>query len=570
MMKKILFVLLTAVTFLVPTFSGAGAQTSSNQPQTTLIINADIVTMDVAYPAAQAMAFRDGRILAIGTEEAVRGKIGTYDRIFNLKGRTIVPGFIESHDHAFMSSLTLTLEDVSPFTTPTLAGALKKISKIQPDDEGWIVAFGADQTLYEEKRGPTRDLLDPIFPDTPAIIFHLSGHGAFMNSEALRISGLDASTPNPEGGFYEKDKDGKLTGYFSGQPAFLPYKGYPNATHEAAVEKSKHSAKFGVTTGSELAIMNAFVLEAVHRAVSDPEYATRLIGGYFSTAPDYEEMVPLLKNFETGLFRIPFIKTWTDGSLQGGTAFLRNGYYDKTMGEGDSPQGPQTYFNELILDIYQKGLWPAIHANGDAAVDVALTALENAKTKLGSVKTENFRPQIIHAQVSHPKQFARMQELGVEPTIFTSHIYYWGDLHYERTLGPKDIEYMSAMKSAYEAGLRPAMHSDSPVAPVNPLFNMWAAVNRKTSSGRVVAAGQAITPEQALAAYTINPAYQFGMERDAGSLEVGKFADFVVLNSNPMKVDPDEIRNIQIVATVMGGRTTYLNTPVYDRVAPLK
>lgn len=299
-----------------------------------------------------------------------------------------------------------------------------------------------------------------------------------MNSEALRISGLDETVPDPTGGFFEKDKDGKLTGYLSGQPAFLPYKAYPNATHEAAVEKSKLSAKFGVTTGSELAIMNAFVLEAVHEAVQDPEYATRLIGGYFSTAPDYKEIVPLLKNYETDLFRIPFIKTWTDGSLQGGTAYLRHGYHDKTMGEGDSAQGSQEYFNELVLDIYQRGFWPAIHANGDGAVDVALNALENAKKKMG-----------------------------------------------------------------------PA---------------------RKTSSGRVVGASQAITPEQALAAYTINAAYQFGMEKDVGSLEVGKFADFVVLDSNPIKIDPLKIRDIQIVATVMGGRITYSDTPPYDRVTPIK
>ncbi|WIY27375.1 amidohydrolase [Parasedimentitalea psychrophila] len=570
MIKVKLIIFMTAVMFLSAAISEADAQTAADQQKTTLIINADIVTMDATRPDAQALAFRDGRIVAIGTEEAVRQKIGSYDFFFDLNGRTIVPGFIESHDHAFMSSNTLLVEDVSPFTTPTLAGALTKIATVRPDKDGWIVAFGADQTLYEEKRGPTRDLLDPLFPNTPVIVYHLSGHGAFMNSEALRISGLDESTPDPAGGFYEKDDTGKLTGYLSGQPAFLPYKSYPSATHAAAVEKSKLSAEFGITTGSELAIMNAFVLEGVYQAVQDPDYATRLVGGYFSTAPDYEEIVPLLKNYETELFHIPFIKTWTDGSLQGGTAYMRNGYHDHTMGKGDSAQGSQAYFNELVLDIYRKGFWPAVHANGDAAVDVALNALENAKTEMGAANTENFRPQIIHAQVSHPEQFVRMKQLGAEPTIFTSHIYYWGDLHFERTLGPENIELMSAMKSAYDAGLRPAMHSDAPVAPVDPLLNMWAAVNRETSSGRIVGAQQAITPEQALAAYTINPAYQFGMEEDVGSLEIGKFADFVVLDGNPVKIDPREIRHIKVYATIMGGRVTYLDTPIYDRVTPLK
>jgi predicted amidohydrolase YtcJ len=534
----------------------------------TLLVNADIVTMNPQNPVADAMAFRGDRIVAVGAEAQVRDALIGYQRFFDLEGRTIVPGFIESHDHLFMSSGTTLLADISPFTTPTLEAALKKLSAVEPDDDGWVVAFGADQTLYGEGRGPTSDVLDPLFPETPVVVFHLSGHAAFMNSEAMRRVGLDKSTPNPQGGFYEKDSDGKLTGYLSGQPAFLHLRPYPSVTPESAVAASLDRAAKGITTSSEFAIMNAFILDGLRRATEAPGFATRVVGGYFSTASDYEEMVPRLGNYETDLLKIRFIKTWTDGSVQGGTAYLRDGYYDPTMGKGGA-QGSQEYFNDLVLDIYQRGYWPAIHANGDGATDVALNALEYAQGEVGPDVSAQIRPQIIHAQVTRKEQIERMAELKALPTFFTTHVYYWGDLHYERTVGPQLAQRLSAMNDAFSAGLAASMHNDPPVTPADPLSNMWIAVNRRSSSGRVLGADQAITPLQALQAYTTNAAYQFGMEDEAGSLEVGKLADFAVLDRNPLKVDPDEIRNVRVLNTVLGGRLTYSAGVLYDRVDPL-
>ncbi len=534
----------------------------------TLIVNADIVTVNDKQPSAEAMAIRAGRIIAIGAEADIRQTIPDYTRVFDLDGRTVVPGFIETHDHLFMSSGVSVVEDISPFMTPTLAEALEKLSTVEPDEEGWVVAFGADQTLYEERRGPTRDVLDPLFPDTPVIVYHLSGHAAFMNSEGLRRSGLNDATPDPTGGFYERDANGHLTGYLSGQPAFLPYKSYPNSTPALAVAASQKRAAKGITTSSEFAIMNAFVLEGLREATLDPGFATRVVGGYFSTAPDFEEMMPRLSNYETDLLKVPFVKTWTDGSAQGGTAHLLEGYYDPSMGGGEA-QGSQVYFNELVRDVYARGFWPAIHANGDGAVEVALNAIEYAQQEVGTSAVTGIRPQIIHAQVTRSDQIERMAELGASPTFFTTHVYYWGDLHYERTVGPELAQRLSAMGDAFRSGLSASMHNDAPVTPIDPILNMWIAVNRTSSSGRVLGADQAITPLQALQAYTIHAAYQFGMEEDAGSLEVGKLADFVVLDKNPLEIDPGEIRDVRVLATVLGGRVTYSDMPEYDRVQPL-
>lgn len=533
----------------------------------TLVVNADIVTMNPKKPTADAMAVSGDRIVAIGTEAKVRKAIGNYTKFYNLEGRTIVPGFIETHDHMYMSSSQYTVLDVTPFTTPTLAAALEKIKHAVPDKDGWIIGFGADQQLYKEKKGPTRDLLDKLFPNTPVAIFHLSGHGAFVNSVALQQAGVDETTPDPTGGYYEKDKNGHLTGYLSGQPAVFSVKSFPNPTPELARMAAEARASKGVTTASEFAIMNIFVLEGLQKATSSPDFPVRVVGGLFSTIPDFEEVAPRLKNYENKLFKIPFIKTWTDGSIQGGTGDLSEGYHTHDMG-GKGAIGTQAFFNKQVLRMYELGYSPAIHANGDGALDVALNAIEYAEKTLGNKVDKSIRPQLIHVQYTRPEQIKRMAKLKAYPTFFTTHIYYYGDIHYETTLGPVRAQRLSAIADAFHAGLHPSMHNDPPVTPVDPLLNMWIAVKRQSNSGRILGLDQAITPKQALEAYTINAAFQFGMEKDAGSLEVGKFADFVVLDKNPLKIDPNEIRNIHVIATVRGGLITYSDIPEYDRDNP--
>jgi len=533
-----------------------GDSQDKNLKEVVLIVNADIVTMNAQQPSASAMAIAGEKIIAIGTEADVRQAIGEYSQLQDLNGKTIVPGFIETHDHLYMSSTISVLTDVSPFSTPTLAKALEKIKHTKPDKEGWIIAFGADQTLYTEKKGPTKDLLDELFPKTPVMVFHLSGHGGFANSVALANAGINENTPDPTGGFYEKNENGQLTGFLSGQPALFSVKTYPNPTPDTAVTAALMRAEKGVTTSSELGIMNEIVLKGLQEATSSADFPVRVVGGYFSTAPDFETIVPKLKSYETKFLTIPFIKTWTDGSLQGGTAYLTEGYHTHGIGEGGA-QGSQDYFNQQVLDMYERGYWPAIHANGNGAVDVALNAIEYAQATLADKVDPTIRPQIIHAQVTSEAQIKRMADLKASPTFFTTHVYYWGDLHFETTLGPKRSQRLSAMADGFKYNVHPSMHNDPPVSPIDPILNMWIAVNRTSKEGKVLGKEQAITPLQALAAYTTNASYQFGMEEEVGSLEVGKLADYVVLDKNPLKVDSTELRDINVLTTVRGGLTTY-------------
>jgi predicted amidohydrolase YtcJ len=201
-------------------------------------------------------------------------------------------------------------------------------------------------------------------------------------------------------------------------------------------------------------------------------------------------------------------------------------------------------------------------------MDVALNAIEYAQKNMGSGSKTEIRPQLIHAQFTRPEQVERMAALKAFPTFFTTHVYYYGDVHYDKTLGPVRAQRLSAMNDAFRWNTKPTMHNDPPVTPVDPLLNMWIAVNRKSRSGRVLGADQAITPQQALQAYTINAAFQFGMEKLAGSLEVGKYADFVVLDKNPLKAEKDAIRNIKVITTFRGGIITYAEMPQYDRDNP--
>ena len=556
--------ILTCLATVVSCSKQSNEITDTNLSDVTLIVNADIVTMNAQQPTANAMAFSGDDIIAIGSEAEVRRAINKYTRLHDLNGKTIVPGFIETHDHLYMSSSISVITDVSPFSTPTLAEALNKIKNTAINEEGWIIAFGADQTLYAEQRGPTRDLLDKLFPNTPVMVFHLSGHGGFANSEALKQAGVNELTENPTGGFYQKDDNGRLTGYLSGQPALFSVKNYPNPSPDTAMSAALMRAEKGITTSSELGIMNGTVLAGLQQATSLPDFPVRVVAGYFSTALDFDEIVPHLKGYENNLLKIPFIKTWTDGSLQGGTAYLRDGYHTEDMGEGGA-QGTQDFFNKQVLDMYQRGYWPAIHANGDGAVDIALNAIEYAQQTLAEKLDSNIRPQIIHAQVITEEQIKRMAVLNVSPTFFTTHVYYWGDLHYEKTLGAQRAERLSAMADAFKYGVNPSMHNDPPVSPIDPLLNMRIAVNRTSKTGRVLGKNQAISPQQALAAYTTNAAYQFGMEKTNGSLEVGKLADFVILDKNPLKVDSDEIRNINVLTTVRGGLITFSSGSGLDR-----
>lgn len=538
---------------------GTTTSRKSNSGDKDVIIaaNANILTMNASQPTASAIAVKDGKILAIGDLAAVKNAVGNSYEYYDLEGKTVVPGFIESHDHLVQYGAVLEFLDITPFTCPTLKEALEKLKRQgRPDEDGWIYAWAIDQTLYEEKRGPSLQELDALFPDLPVVIFHLSGHAAYANSKALSAKGITKDTPNPAGGVFEKDENGELTGYLNGQPAFFQVAKLPAISRESIINSASYHSQHGFTTATELAIMTSNMLNLLEEVSQDPAFSVRLFGGMFITMPGLDQVAPQIKNYETDLFKVPFIKTWTDGSTQGGTGYFTEPYYKLDADTKKGARGTQDQFNRELVKMLEMGFAPGIHANGDGAMDLALNAIEYARKETGIT---DIRPHLIHCQYLRQDQFDRIKQMGnIGMTFFTPHVYYWGDMHRDLLIGPERAPKINSMKSAIDRSIPYAIHNDPPVSPPNALHSMWVAVNRLTSSGETLGPEQRITPQQALLAYTREAAIVLGIEDLVGTLEPGKHADFVVLSENPLEIDPMKIKDIEVLATVMNGRVTHM------------
>ncbi len=553
--RKISAIAILAVIIYCRLVSTAFAQ--SIDENVVIFTNGNILTMNPNQPTASAMAVKEGKIIEVGDLAMLKKTAGKSYEYVDLEGATIVPGFIESHDHVVQYGATLGFLDVTPMVCPTLKEALQKLKKHgKPDEDGWIYAWAADQTLYKEKRGPSRQELDELFPDTPVFVFHMSGHGAYVNSKALEIAGVTKNTPNPKGGEFEKDKNGELTGYLKGMPAWLKVGKLPAVNKETTMHSANLHARHGFTTVTELAIMNSNLLNLLEETTSNPEFPVRVIGGMFITMPGLEEVAQQISNYETALLKVRYIKTWTDGSTQGGTGYFTKPYYKLDSDTKKGARGTQEDFNGQVTQILVLGFAPGIHVNGDAAMDLALNAIEYARKKTG--KTD-IRPHLIHCQYVRQDQFDRIKKMGnIGMTFMTPHVYFWGDMHRDVLLGPERAPKINSINSAIERAIPYAIHNDPPVTPPNALHSMWVAVNRQTLSGKVLGAEERITPEQALLAYTREAAVVLGIENQVGTLQPGKYADFVVLAENPLEVDPMKIKDIKIEATVMNGRITHL------------
>lgn len=429
MAKQKFFMVLPGVLLLLglcmtqPMISTAYGLTADEN--TVIIANGNILTMNPEQSTASAMALKDGKIIAVGDLAAVKRDVGKSYKYVDLEGKTVVPGFIESHEHLVQYGATLEFLDITPFACPSLKEALQKLKRQgKPDRDGWIYAWAIDQTLYQEKRGPSLQELDALFPDIPVFIFHMSGHAAFVNSRALEIARVTKDTVNPVGGVFEKDENGELTGYLNGMPAWMQVGKLPAFTKKSILNSADYHAEHGFTTATELAIMNSNMLNLLEEVSKDPEFSVRLFGGMFVTMPGLEEVAPQIRNYETDLFKVPYIKTWTDGSTQGGTAYFTEPFYKLDADTKNGARGSQDDFNREVVQMLELGFAPGIHTNGDGAMDLALNAIEYAREKTGRT---DIRPHLIHCQYVREDQFDRIQAMGnIGMTFMTPHVYFWG------------------------------------------------------------------------------------------------------------------------------------------------
>lgn len=544
-----------------------------------LLTNANVLTLDEKGTQAGSVAITDGKI--VGIWETKRppedtANITPSTKIIDLEGATLIPGFIDTHNHLQMYAQTLDQINCSSPLNQSIKDIqqnLQKKAATTPLGE-WIIGYGYDDTLLSDQRHPTREDLDAVVPNHPVFIKHISGHLAVANSLALQKAGLKDNQQDPAIGHYGRDANGKINGVLY---EFDPLE----ALQTALPEKSKEDQlKFlgqavnnylaeGITTNTDAAVgmqgmgdLSLYV-EAVEQNVNPLRMQLMIMHDLFRPGSKYENTTAIeidkeLRQNSKGKLRLDSAKMFQDGSIQGLTGALREPYH--TNPEIEVPLNfPQEEFNEEMRNLHERGFRVAVHGNGDRAIGSILDAFEYA---IKGSEPRDHRHRIEHVQTATKEDLDRMKELQVAGSFFINHVYYWGDRHRDLFLGPERASRLNPVADAIDRDLLFTLHSDCPITPISPLFSIWAAVNRVTKDGKILGPDQRCDVETALKSMTIYGAKLNFDEEHTGSIEVGKVADFAVLDANPLAVDPMTIKDINVLTTIINGEIVYTKEPV--------
>ncbi len=535
-------------------------------PEHQVFFNGTVLTMDGDNRIAEAVSVRDGRIDMVGSSEEVLAGITDATDVVDLRGRALLPGFIDAHGHFPGSGQVVFAADLQSPPIGAVADMNDLLARLREHaerrPEGWITGFGYDDTLLAEGRHPTRDDLDKVSSERPIAIAHISGHLVAVNSAALAALNITAQTPDPDGGRIVRDGggDGEPTGVLEETAARAAMEPMFDIGLSELVRMttlaSEQYLSVGVTTASAGGMPRAFV-QILHWLSRVNIFPQRV--ALFPLFEEIEQEVWrgefALADYEGGRVSVPRVKLIADGSIQGFTGYLSEPYHTPYHGDPDYrgyPSIPRDALFEQVDGLYERRIQFAIHTNGDAAIDDALDAIAAA------AQTHDWpesRPLLIHAQMARKDQVQRMVELGVTPSYFPTHTYYWGDRHADIFIGPERAANISPGQWSIDAGLRFSAHSDTPITPMLPLQLVWSQVNRETTGGRVLGEAQRIEVMAALRAVTIDAAWQVFMDDEVGSIEAGKAADLVILSGSPLAAG--DVRDLVVERTVIGGATVY-------------
>lgn len=536
--------------------------------QVTVFAAREIVTLNRSLAACTHVAVREGRILGFGGAEIAAEFGGTIDDRFATK--TILPGFVEGHGHA-ADGIVWRKPYVGyyPRTSPDgqKAGGFKSIAEViahlkaeaakQPDPTTPLTAWGFDPIYFEGRRMTAADL-DAVSTERMIIIGHVSGHIMNVNSKVLEACGFSRDS-NLDG--LLRDASANLTGELlgpavMGRAARVSDDGGMMRQMDAPAYRTygQIARRVGVTTSTDLSnALNPAIVDALLTATSEADYPIRIVPAMQQreyAVPEGLARIAELKQMSTDKLHFGMVKIVVDGSIQGFTARLRWPGYHNGAPNGLWYVAPAEL--QAIVEAYHgAGIQLHIHTNGDEASEMATEMIGRALVRH---PRRDHRHTLQHCQMADAATFRRMATLGMCVNLFANHIYYWGEQHRAITMGPTRALRLDACATALAEGVPLAIHSDTPVTPVDPLFTMWCATNRLTPTGRVLGEGERITAEQALHAVTLGAAYTLKLDHAIGSIDVGKFADFAVLDDNPLTVAPDAIKDIGVHATVLGGR----------------
>ncbi|OBB12792.1 amidohydrolase [Mycobacteriaceae bacterium 1482268.1] len=530
-------------------------------PAADLVIQGTILTVDELQPTAEALAVSAGRIVAVGTRDQIEKWIGPSTQKLDIDG-CVMPGFVEAHGHPLNEAVVLSdrMVDIRPVTmrnADDVVAAIRSEVAKRGSDGAYLV--GWDALLQTGLPEPTLAWLDEIAPDTPLFIMHNSGHKAYFNTVAAKQAGLTRDTPDPKGAKYGRDANGDLDGTAEETGAVFPLlTGAIDPTAYPAMLRAEMARlnKAGLTTCSEMAFDPIFrpMIAQMHDALT-----VRFRVYEISTAAMTTDETP---DNGDDLFRQVGIKIWVDGSPWIGNIDLSFPYLDteatRTIGVTPGSCGHANYtreqLHEIVAAYFPQG-WPmACHVQGDAGIDTILDVYEEA---LSRHPRADHRLRLEHVGAIRPEQLQRAHDLGVTCSIFVDQIHYWGDVIVDGLFGPEHGERWMPCGTAVKTGMRISLHNDPPVTPEEPLRNMSVAVTRTAPSGRVIGPEERITVEQAIRAQTIDAAWQLFSDDVIGSLEVGKYADMVVLSADPRTVPPEEIADLEVLATFLAGQQVY-------------
>jgi predicted amidohydrolase YtcJ len=533
-----------------------------------------VITMSPARPEAAAVAVRDGRILGTGTPDELEGW-GAHTVDDGFRDLVLMPGLIEAHCHIgegthwrfpYIGYFDRYGPDGKLWKGcrhfDDLLAALKKMDADMSDPDEPLTVWGFDPIYFEGER-LNASHLDRVCPRRPVFVFHASDHLATVNTALMKKMAITKDS-HTEG--VARGSDRELTGELREPPALrlagdIYYRIADGSDADENWQTYGLQAKnAGCTTIAEMAYgspADAAAVARLKRIVEDPQYPVRVAQLFLPLleGPDDPDEAAgwcvELGKYSTQKLRLGIVKLFLDGSIQGFTARLRPPGYFNGRPNGLWLMDPET-FPQTLLAYHKAGLTVHCHCNGDEAVDVFLDALEQAQA---AAPRADHRHTIHHCQLTTRDQYRRMASLGACANIFANHIYYWGDQHYGITVGPDRAQRMDACATAGQLGVPFVLHSDAPITPINQLHSAWCAVNRLTATGRVLGEHERIPVYDALQAVTLDAAYTLKMDKDVGSIEPGKLADFTVLEDDPLTVDPLKLKDIKIRGTVLGGKS---------------
>ncbi len=536
--------------------------------------NGFIQTMDNRASYVQAVAVAEDTIIGVGNKDEIFNEFkGDNTVLTDLNGKTMLPGFIDPHSHfsqagfCYVSALDLSPSPMGD--TDSIADMKKKIAdKIATLEKGeWVTGMFYDDTAIVDNRHPYATDLDEVSPDNPVFLTQSSGHVGVANSLALKLANVTKDTIDPVGGQFRRNPDGTPNGVCeehamhairgaAGQPK-------PELFMQGVVEATNRYIAKGVTTAQEGSAFG-WTIDILKAAHAHGMLKCRVQVLPCETAGE----LPKLNTTKSGtmltddkMISLGAAKTFIDGSIQGYTAFLSNPYHEVLYGELPNekfwcgyPTQDYAAFATKIKNYHRAGWQIAVHGNGDAGIQYIIDAIEEAQK---SFPRDDARHIIIHCQMVREDQLDKMQRLGIIPAFFPVHTYYWGDRHRDIFIGEDRARRINPCASAMLRGMEFTSHNDTMVTPIDPLLCVWSATNRITSKGEILGPDQRVPALEALRSVTNYAAYQACEDKIKGTIEPTKLADFVILEENPLTVDPVTIKDIKVLATIVGNKVVY-------------